>query len=457
MSVSRSSESGVARMNGRETTIVVVGGGASGVLCALRLSRAVSSERIVVCEPGTVGAGAAYGTRCPDHLLNVPAGRMSALAEDPDHFLRWLRRERPQASGADFAQRRDYGAYLSSLLAECPGVERVAARVDDLEPLPDGFLVRPIGLRAASVVLALGNASPDDPCAVQEVGDTRYARDPWAPRTRELLAGAGSVLLIGTGLTMVDMVLELESLGHQGRIRAVSRRGLLPTVHRPPHGPPRPKPTDPDAWPRDALGLLRAIRLAARTEPDWREAINDLRPITPALWMRMPLAERRRFLARLRPFWDVHRHRMAPEVAGRIGRARSEGRLVVERASVERIVADAEGATVDLRTPYGRRSERVDLVVNCSGPCVDPLRGHALLARLAERGIVRADPLRLGLDATPEGAVIDAQGAISQRMHAIGPLLRGVLWECTAIPEIRVQAERVANAALRAVASASAT
>lgn len=441
-------------MSRSERAIVVVGGGASGVLCALRLAQAAPSERIVLCEPGPLGRGVAYGTPCAEHLLNVPAGRMSAFAEDPDHFLRWLRRDRPQATGADFARRRDYGAYLASLLDACPSVERVQASVEEIEPFSGGFLVRPMGLPASSIVLALGNAPPADPCPVAASEDARYVRDPWAPRTRALLAGAGSVLLIGTGLTMVDVVLELESLGHQGRIRAVSRRGLLPTHHRPPHGPPRPKPADPDAYPREALGLLRVIRRAARSEPDWRDAINDLRPITPDLWMRMPLAERRRFLDRLRPFWDVHRHRMAPEVAGRIGRARTEARLVIERARVERVVADATGAEVALRTPLGRRTERVDLVVNCSGPCVDPLRAHPLLARLAERGLIRADPLRLGLDATPEGATIDARGAISRGIFAIGPLLRGVLWECTAIPEIRVQAERVAAAALSAPSAA---
>lgn len=443
-------------MSRSERAIVVVGGGASGVLCALRLAQAAPSERIVLFEPGPVGRGVAYGTRCAEHLLNVPAGRMSAFGEDPDHFLRWLRRDRPQATGADFASRRDYGAYLASLLDACPSVERVDALVEDIEPLPDGFLVRPLGLPASRIVLALGNAPPADPCPVAADENARYARDPWAPRTRALLAGAGSVLLIGTGLTMVDVVLELESLGHQGRIRAVSRRGLLPTPHRAPHGPPRPKPADPETYPREALGLLRAVRRAARSEADWREAINDLRPITPALWMRMPIAERRRFLARLRPFWDVHRHRMAPEVAGRIGRARTEGRLVIERAGVDRVAADARGAEVELRTPFGRRSERVDLVVNCSGPCVDPIRGHALLARLAERGLVRADPLKLGLDATPEGSIIDGQGVVSRRIVAIGPLLRGVLWECTAIPEIRVQAERIAAALVRVAEPASA-
>lgn len=444
-------------MDGR-FSIAIIGAGCSGTLTALQSARLAPSARVLLLDDGRHGAGfgpgLAYCTRSGSHVLNVPAGRMSSWPDDPDHFIRWLRGRDPAARGTDFAPRSAYGSYLREQVEAESRLERIVASVEDLEPLgPAGgerIVLQPLGLAVDRVVLALGNPPPAGLAGV-DATSTSYCSDPWAPSTREALRRDGPVLLIGTGLTMVDLALELEDLRHRGRrgsIHAISRHGLLPTAHRPPHGPPDPgQVLDVARWPRTAKGLLREVRRACAEAIDWREAINALRPVTQQLWRELPLAERERFLARLRLYWDIHRHRMAPAVAERIAAAVRDGRLSIARGRVAAMRPAEIGVEVDLRLAgeAAPRRQAFSLVVNCTGPAGDPLAAHPLLASAATRGLLRPDPLGLGLDATPEGVVLDAAGGGSRWLRTIGPLLKGTLWESTAVPEIRVHAEALAR------------
>ncbi len=452
----------------RRWDVLVVGGGASGTLLAVQLLRHASGPlRVALLErSGSIGPGLAYSTPSASHLLNVPVAKMSAFADDPEHFLRWMRRVAPDTAPCDFVQRRRYGQYLESVLRTA---RRHAAPQVSFMPLKGeavslsradggGYQVELLDgsrLEAQRVVLAVGNAQPAD-LPVEDLGlfaSPRYVRSPWAPGALDGIAPHDPVLLIGTGLTMVDTVLSLAERHHEGRIHAVSRHGLLPHVHR--HGPAAPPPTFPA--PRHVRSLLGTLRReAARAPEDWRGVVDALRPVTASLWGDLAPSERRRFLCHLRAFWDVHRHRMAPSVNETVRQLRSAGVLRLQAARVRGFrMVDEQWVEARL-SPRGLGREeplRVRHVINCTGPDASLGRGHPLLRALLDAGLGRLDPLGLGLATDGAGALLDARGRVAEGLFTLGPLRRGELWESTAVPEIRAQATALSSHLLRAFAS----
>ena len=417
--------------------------------------------RVLLLErTGRVGPGIAYSTTSPSHLLNVPAGKMSALVEDPEHFLRWVRRLEPGTQPGDFVQRRRYGQYLEAVLREArehaaPGVvlETLTGEAVGVFQHDDSALVELADgtpLEARTVVLAMGNALPAD-LPVPDGGlyaSPRYIRSPW---TRGALSGIEphhSVLLIGTGLTMVDTALSLAERNHEGRIYALSRHGLLPHAHR--RGVVAgPAPLLPE--PLRVRSLLRAMRQEVRAAgegADWRGCVDSLRPVTAALWGGLSEPERRRFLRHLRSYWDVHRHRMAPAVSELLQSLRS-ARVLRLHAGRLRGFSLREDEWIEVRArPKGTVFEatfRVQHVINCTGPDASMSRGHPLLGSLLEQGLGQTDGLGMGLAADAEGALVDAHGHASRTLFTLGPLRRGELWESSAIPEIRAQAAALAR------------
>jgi uncharacterized NAD(P)/FAD-binding protein YdhS len=392
---------------------------------------------------------------------------MSAFPDDPEHFLRWVRRVEPDTGPGDFVQRRHYGRYLEAVLREAregsaPGVH-LEPRVGEVVSLsPEGEVYRVeladgTVLEARQVVLAVGNALPAD-LPIEDGGlyaSPRYIRSPWTEGALRHVQPHHSVMLIGTGLTMVDTVLSLAERGHEGRIHALSRHGLLPHVHRPGVAAGKAMAL---SEPRRVRSLLGALRREARSAPsgaDWRGVMDSLRPVTASLWRDLPEPERRRFLRHLRAFWDVHRHRMAPEVSETLEQFRRVGLLRLHAARVRGFrVTDAEWVTVRVR-PRGWKDEamfRVHHVINCTGPDASIARGHPLLRGLLEAGLVQPDALGLGLATDAEGALLDAEGRASKGLFTLGPLRRGDLWESTAIPEIRVQAQALSRRLLERLA-----
>ncbi|XXF78682.1 FAD/NAD(P)-binding protein [Myxococcaceae bacterium GXIMD 01537] len=446
--------------------LVIIGGGASGTLLAASLlRRARLPLRVLVVEKrGDVGRGLAYSTRSPSHLLNVPAVRMSALPDEPEHFLRWVRREAPDTGPGDFARRRAYGRYLKEVLREAreaaaPGVEWVevvgevtSATVEEGEvrlALAGGGRVT-----ARQAVLALGNAPPAD-LRVEDGGlyaSPRYRRTPWDVGGLSRVAPGEPVLVVGTGLTMVDAVLSLLEQGHEGPIHALSRHGMLPHPHRAGDVAVRPARV-----PAGALGLralLRAVRQEAERARDeggdWREVVDGLRPRSVTLWQGLSTAEQRRFLRHVRAFWDVHRHRMAPEVGEVLTRLQREGRLELHAGRVRSFRLEGEDVEVRYR-PRGAGTEallRVRHVINCTGP-EGILTGSPLPRALLKEGLARGDALGISLSAAEDGALLDARGRPSEHLFTLGPPRRGELWETVAIPEIRLQAEVLAGRLLR--------
>jgi uncharacterized NAD(P)/FAD-binding protein YdhS len=448
--------------------IAIIGAGFSGSLLAVHLLRRSHPEdRIYLIERSAeFGRGLAYATGNPRHLLNVRADNMSAFSDRPDHFLDWIRdlpeEERgPVNTTADrltFVSRSLYGAYIQHILAQeiwgsdcAHRLYLVADEAVALHPTSPGYRVEVAGGRQFqidAVALAVGNFPPDGT-------PPGCAANPWDIDVVTSLDADAAVLLIGTGLTMVDVVISLLDRRHRGEIRAISRRGLLPRTHAAvlPHRRFLPASTAP----RSILGLLRALRSEIRDATaqgrDWRSVIDSLRPDTQDLWRNLPLEEKRRFLRHLRPWWDVHRHRMAPAVAARIAGALNRGQLVIQRARLGRVTAGG-GATgreafeVELRAVDGAPPSPLSVarIINCSGPVSDVSRVQAPLIRaLLNSGRVRADALGLGLDVTSRGAVIDRFGRPSDSLFAVGPITKGAFWETTAVPDIRLQCERLAE------------
>jgi uncharacterized NAD(P)/FAD-binding protein YdhS len=459
------------------TRLVIAGGGASGTLLAAELMRQPREIEVTIVEPrADLGRGVAYSTPHLGHLLNVRAGRMSGNADDPGHFLRWLSREDPSAHEGTFAPRALYGRYLQALLEEARGASPPASRLAHSPERVVEVLRSPSGLRvtlsdgssleAEAVVLALGNLPPAAVPLLPTGGadPKRFVVDPWASQALEGIGADEPVLLVGTGLTAVDVALALRDLGHRAPVLAVSRRGLLPRTQaavQPPlilpsaAAPPLPSygvllPVDAGArW--NVRRLTRAIRSEAErlaaAGGDWHTLFEALRPVTPALWSDLPWEERRRFLRHLQPYWDVHRHRMAPEVAHEVEDLIRTGCLALRAARIRAFGPHPSGARVTL-LPRGtdRVEERVfGAVVTCTGPGALAASRHPLLRNLISHGLVRPDPLGLGLDARPDGALLSADGSVSPGLYALGPLLKGVVWETTAVPEIRAQAKALAG------------
>jgi uncharacterized NAD(P)/FAD-binding protein YdhS len=311
---------------------------------------------------------------------------------------------------------------------------------------------------ASCVVLALGNFLPADPACAEAaaVESPRYLRDPWDIGRYEALDRARPVLLLGTGLTAVDVVLELAARGWDAPIYAISRRGLLPQPHRSPAKPVHPEPPgDLARWEATAKGLLRALRreveAQARRGIDWREVVTSIRADTARLWQAMDLEERRRFLGRLRAYWDTHRHRAAPQAWSALDGMMRTGRLRISAARLCGLRFRGDGFEAVIRARGGEHSELLPVggVINCTGPETDLQKvANPLVRSLLSRGTLRGDALGLGLDAEESGAVIDAAGHASNWLYAVGPLRRGQLWETTAVPELRVQAAEVARAVM---------
>lgn len=456
-----------ARDNDPMNRVVVVGGGFCGVATAVNLARLSESPLTVtlVNARHPTGRGVAYGTLRPEHVLNVVARNMSALADQPDHFLEWL------GTRSDFAHvpmtelresflpRRVYGDYLQGLLqwyatAFADGrnvrIERVSAEVVDVEPAGNGVTVRAAdgtAWAADRVVLATGNPPPADLPGVS-TDDPRYVRDPWGDWPARLPDPAKPVVVFGTGLTMVDVYLTLAAIGWPGKVVAVSRSGLLPMSHF--KGPDYPgfPAGDPATMSLDQLIELFETHCRQLSEKGLNPAIlvDKFRPHTQRVYQHFGLAEKVRFLKEYRAKWGAARHRVPEAVAKQIDDGLTGGRLEVVTGRIASLTPTSAGLTVGVETATGPRAIAAGLVINCTGPAEGPdTSGQLLYRNLLRRGLVSPDEVNLGVRATADFAAVEASGQRSPWLRVLGPPLRGSLWETTAVPELRAQAFRVAE------------
>ena len=440
-------------------------------LCETAARRRVPFDLTLVDPAPEAGRGRAYATPDACHRLNVPAGNMSCYPDDPGHFVRWLcGHGEPTVTPADFVRRHRYGAYLADTLGRAimaaHGVVtvrrlRVRAVGCDWSTDPDGGPRARLALSDGStldadrVVLATGSFATDAgwaPPALRE--SPRFVADPWAPGALDELRhpghqdGPDEVLLVGTGLTAIDMALTLDR--PRRTVHALSRHGRLPQPHAVVPMPAEPCP------PLGGLrlpGLRRAVHRhivrVLRSHGDWRPALDGLRPVTAQLWGQLSAEERAEFIERDGSLWNVHRHRMPPATAETVSRMRRTRRLRPYAGRITDVVpqgGDALRVTID---EGGReRTLTVSWVFNCTGPQLRPAVGADPLWRsLLDGGAAVPGPLGLGID-TDDGRLVNASGRADLPLWTLGSPRFGELWETTAVPEIRVQAEGVARAVL---------
>ncbi len=436
--------------------VAIIGAGFSGTLQAINLLRHEGPRATLIERAPVAGTGLAYGAAHPSHVLNVRAANMSAFPDDPSHFVRWLEARGVQDAPGAFIPRVTYGEYLRELLEAALRTSNgrltlVRDEVEDLEFANDVKVrLRDRTIEADAAVLAVGNLPPHDPPGLDpgKLSSARYKGDPWDASVPEDLSDDDTVLVIGTGLTMVDVVLLLDARGFKGKIVALSRRGLLPRPHAPGAEWERiaERPATVASW------LVRSVRERGEAI-GWRNAVDELRPFTQAMWGNASEAERGRFLRHLRPWWDVHRHRLAPEVHARLMAVVERGRLEVIAGKTLGFVEKPGGIEVTLRRRGEDASETmpVQRIVNCTGPLGDLARtDEPLLQKLAARGVIRPDAAHLGIDVDNQGQTIDAAGRPNANLYALGPMTRGAFWEIVAVPDIRTQtwsvARRLSNA-----------
>lgn len=437
--------------------VAIIGAGFSGAVLAAHLAgRGRAAPDILLIERRRrFGPGLAYGTNDPAHLLNVRAANLSAFSDQPDHFVRWCARQGARfASPTRFAPRMQYGRYIENVLHRSsrwfgPKLARIRGAVTACSPEGQGWrLTLEDGrvLRADAVVLALGNPPPTPPPFFKSADVPLI--DPWDSKALKRIP-SGDVLLLGAGLTSVDVALTLVRLRRKGAIHALSRRGQLPRAHLESAAAPAPHAMD---LPLPLSAALFAFRkeveaAAGRGEP-WQHVLDRLRARTPELWQRLPSESQRRFLRHVRPWWDAHRHRMAPDIAAQIAALQAEGRLRVWAGEVA--AAERKGRTIHLhhrqRGSLVRHRFDVAGVVNCTGASMElAASADPLLQQLFNDGLVRAHPSGLGLDVDVDGRAVAASGATQPNLYALGPVTQGTFWEATAVPEIRVRAAALAS------------
>ncbi|MEH2072214.1 MAG: FAD/NAD(P)-binding protein [Nostoc sp.] len=451
-------------------TIAIIGGGFSGSLVAANLLRhATTPLSIKLIERNSeVGKGVAYSTPMDCHLLNVPASKMSAFADEPNHFLDWLHSNGHESvTASTFVARRVYGDYVQATLkaaqidaAANVQLERIFDEAIAIETKSSSTLIYLNSgqyLDVQKAVLALGNFPAIMPKPIASL-DPQYLKDAWSSNAIADLNPEDTILLVGTGLTMADTVVALHQQGFQGKIHSVSRHGLMPYGHK--STTPYPAFIDVETAPKTARGLLHTVRqelrLALSQGQDWRGVIDAIRPVTQQLWQALPSPEQKRFLRHVKAYWEVHRHRIAEEIAAVLDAAMESGQLTHYPGRIQSCQQLENGVDVKIceRRTHKDIVLRVNRIINCTGTNCDYRRlQHPLVASLQEQRLIRPNSLSIGIDTAANGALIDADGKASQMLYTLGTPRKGNLWETTAVGEIRVQAASLAQELLKSLNS----
>lgn len=453
--------------------ILIVGGGLSGTMLAVQLLRLPGQRRVVIIESRSeLGRGEAYSATELGHTLNGNAARMSVDPDKADDLTQWLGEyigaggwpesdEQHVPLAELFAPRGIFGLYVQQRLAEAQAVgarhgstvEHVRGEVTDLQSDADGIhitLADHTQLTARLGVLATGMFAAARTPQRDSNALNAAAVDPWDVAAMRQLDPQGRVLIIGSGLTMVDAVVSLEQAGHRGPIDVFSRHGLLPHVRRQP--PSWPDFLGADHGIRSTRQLVRALRaqcrLAIEQGIDWQAPLDTVRVHIPRLWSQASDVQRRQFVRHVRPWWESHHHRSPPPSARLLERLLREGRLSVHAACLQ-AVQRAPLGQVQISVRYRGDDQPTEIkgaaLINSTGIQYDWRRVDKPLPRqLLARGLIQPGPLALGIAADPGGAVLDAQGQVSLRLFAMGPPLRGLWWESTAVTDVALQAKALA-------------
>lgn len=443
-------------------TIAIIGAGYSGASLAVNLTRLTTKpvKIILIDQSLEFGLGAAYATKNMAHLLNVRANGMSAFPDQPLDFVHWLEKFYPDLEAESepqiqkrFIPRKTYGEYIQyhlKKIAENPLVEliQINQTVVDIQQHEIIFSDQ-TKIFADKMILAIGNPLPGN--LLPKIVNKNYIENPWDYAKIEKIKFDQDVLIIGTGLTMIDVAVSLFKQNHQGKIFAISRRGLLPQAHE---NIKHEVKIAQAALPINLKALTRFIRKEIQQRQHqgerWHATVDALRPYTQAIWQNFSLDEQKRFLKHLQPFWDTHRHRIAPKIAKIIQQMLITKQLQIVSGRITQAHLAAEKFTLHYRPRQSHQAETLtaDVVVNCTGP---NYRAEAtpLVHNLIQKGTLQADQLRMGFATDAANHIINASGQIEKNIFSLGPTCKTRLWEIIAVPDIRVQSLQLAKTLLK--------
>lgn len=445
--------------------IGIIGAGFSGTSLLAALHKLNQPVHIsLIGNAAQFGLGEAYSTPFFYHLLNVRAQDMSLYADEPTHFVDWL----SQCSQAkdildpnipyhhQFVSRKLYGEYLQDLLSTITNEANHPTKIsleksEVVDVWQDGeqiivLLQEGRKLNFDKVIFALGNLTQAQfPFPIAD--DMQCIHHAWDYKAPATIPADDPVLIVGTGLSMIDTVLTLYHHQHRGKIYAVSRRGLLPLAHA---EEKFPRVELPEMDETNLREILKQVRHFSENHPltqgSWRAVIDTLRWQMPALWQKMSVSARKQFLRHLLSYWNIHRHRVPLHVLNLLKQMQKTQQLDIKSGRIQKAVNNQ----VTLRV--AAQEELVHLpvkwLINCTGPALNFARAAPpFIQKILQRGLVTLDPLHLGLDVAPNSAIKTPTG-ISKKLFALGPPVRGIFWECTAVPDIRLQSWHLAKTLL---------
>ena len=445
-------------------TIAIVGGGFSGTVLAIQLLRMglPKTDLVVLIEQNPrIGPGLAYSVEDECCLLNVPAGNMSALADDPGHFLHYCQRIDPKITSSSFVPRRLYGQYIEQLLCETAALypeqlQQLRASVVDLELISPNQcrldFANHASILANKVVLALGHFAPRPLAALKSL-PTEVVIAPWDTDQLQKTPAALPIAILGTGHTAIDTLLRLQFNAGIHKVYLLSRRGLLPQSHRAisnavdPHLP---------QCLENVLPTTRAYTRAFRGEikkysqdgGDWRDFFNQIRVHTPDLWLRLPIKERARFLRQLVPYWDVHRHRLAPNIGKQIDEMQKQGSIEIIAGRIESAQKQHKAIHIKYRDRASQEAKSIEVcaIIQCTGPNYDlSTVPDPLIQSVIRRNYLQQDALNIGLETSSQYRLQSPSHPMQQNLYYIGPMLKARYWESIAVPELRVHVQRLAT------------
>lgn len=451
-------------------TIAIIGGGFCGTMTLIQLIKQSESalNLVLINKIDNSPRGIAYSTYNSKHVLNVPAAKMSAFPDEPDHFINWIKSKPDYKDFIDdelpdtFLPRNIYGHYLDEIynsvinnLPEFINLKIIIDEAIDVNVSENGaeiILKNSEPLFADKIVLALGNFIPDNP-KIQDnsfFNSDKYFQNPWQKESVLNLERDGSVLIIGTGLTMVDNVISLTDNGFNGKIYAVSTNGYFPLSHK------KRKPyTDiiEELHPPYEISKLfsifrRHIKHVLSKGITGEAVVDAVRPKTQEIWLSLSLNDKIRFMSHIRHLWGVARHRLPKNIYFQMQDLISKGRLEIIGGRLKELkeISGMVYVVIKERKNQELREFIVNRVINCTGPMTDISRiDLPLISNLYKKGLITHDEMKLGINALPDGTVIQKDNSVSPFLFTIGSLLKGILWESTAVPELRVQAKALAG------------
>ena len=444
----------------RKSHVAIIGGGFSGTMIAVNLFKLHTDLNITIIEPRSeLGRGLAYSTPCENHLLNVTASRMSALPDEPDHFFNYAHSLDRNITPDTYVPRKIYGQYVNSLFAKELGkwqhnsknMQHMQTKIVDIEKVDKQyhlFFSNGSSIDVDCVVLAMGNLSGNRPNWLTglDMDNTNYIHDPWNTEAINAISADEKVLLVGSGLTAIDKIVELKSNKYKADLYVLSRHGLLPRNHI--HNYQRPTPYELQC--NSALAALTTIRkrIDNLKTGDWRQVIDALKSTTQKWWLSLPRHEQKRFLRHLQSYWDVYRHRMAPRIGQEIETMLQTGQIKIFAGRIISISEVNELLSIDIKERGKNSTQKifVNKIINCTGPqsslkTVD----SPLLANLSKRGLVYPHDLGTGIAVRADGQVVNNSGQAVEGLFAIGRLQKEELMESVAVPELSQQAQNLAQ------------